>query len=390
MIDFFIFILDYYQDNGFLTRPNIMKTANNDKVFSPHLQLPLWFNKTNPGDRKQVMAFLDDRAFAETSVMLSEVFARFSGQPHSWFGSRIAGIISALFSDRMISCVLNGKSLPHHHACVFLETPDQWERIQVVPRNRLESSEMEAVVGTCRKIFGMDCPLDQDDLLHFLGDCLKEWRASLAGFGRLSETGQYPGSADIRFCLSFIQGWLAILDPYEKICVVRDRQSELASVFHAVVRLKNFYENGAVRWESWRKSFEKFTAFQSEIEAHPEAAADLLKLRHVLEMQRPWDDLDFMDDMIARIKPVYERIRDERFTLLQHETLLQINQMIETISELLEKNHARDEIRNMALVELQKIKKAIELDRPGGLISRQREIAEEAFEKAQDIVFSQT
>ncbi len=118
------------------------------------------------------------------------------------------------------------------------------------------------------------------------------------------------------------RAWLAIPDPYEKICVVRDGQAELVSIFHTVVRLKNFYENGAVRWESWRKSFEKFTAFQSEIEAHPEAAADLSSLRHVLEMQRPWDDLDCMDDMIARIKPVYERIRDEQFTLLQHETLI--------------------------------------------------------------------
>ena len=72
------------------------------------------------------------------------------------------------------------------------------------------------------------------------------------------------------------------------------------------------------------------------------------------------------------------------------DTLLQINRMIETISGLLEKVHARDDIRNMALVELQTIRKAIEAERPGGLISKQRKIAEEAFEKAQDIVFSRS
>jgi hypothetical protein len=64
--------------------------------------------------------------------------------------------------------------------------------------------------------------------------------------------------------------------------------------------------------------------------------------------------------------------------------------MIETISELLENVHARDEVRNMALVELQKIRNVIETDSPGDLIFKQREIAEEAFEKAQDIVFSQS
>ena len=113
------------------------------------------------------------------------------------------------------------------------------------------------------------------------------------------------------------------------------------SFSHTVVRLKDFYENRVVRWESWQKSLEKFTGFQSEIEEDPEAAAGLSRLRHVLEMQSPWDDLDCMDDLIARIKPVYDRIRDERFTLLQHDTLLQINRMIETISELLENVHAR-------------------------------------------------
>jgi hypothetical protein len=64
--------------------------------------------------------------------------------------------------------------------------------------------------------------------------------------------------------------------------------------------------------------------------------------------------------------------------------------MIETISELLENVHARDEVRNMALVELQKIRNVIETDSPGDLIIKQREIAEEAFEKAQAIVITQS
>ena len=390
MLIFFKMFFDIYQDNLSLTRPNIMKMANDDKVFSRHLQLPLGFSKTDPGDLKRVLAFLDDRSSAELPVLLSKVFSRFSGQPDAWSGARIARIISSLFSDRMISCVVNDNVFLHHHSIAFLETPDQWERIQVIPRKRLASCELEAVVDTCQKIFGMDCPPDQDDLTHFLGGCLKKWKALLAGFGRLSETGLYPGAADIRSCLSFIQAWLAIPDPYKKICFVRDGKATLVSFSHAFVRLKDFYENGVVRWESWQKSLEKFTAFQSKIEADPDAAAALSRLRHVLEMQSPWDDLDCMDDLIARIKPVYDRIRDERFALLQHDTLLQINRMIETISELLENVHARDEVRNMALVELQKIKKAIELDRPGSFISKQRENAEEAFEKAHDIVFFQS
>jgi hypothetical protein len=44
----------------------------------------------------------------------------------------------------------------------------------------------------------------------------------------------------------------------------------------------------------------------------------------------------------------------------------------------------------MALVELQKIRNVIETDRPGERIFKQREIAEEAFENAHDIVFSQS
>jgi len=375
-------------------KTNIMKMAINDKVFSPHLQLPLGFSKTDPGDLKRVLAFLDDRLSAELPVFLSEVFSRFSGQTDAWSGARIARIISSLCSDRLISCVVNGKVSLHHHSSVFLEEPDQWERIQVIPRKRLGPCELEAVVDTCQKVFGqkiigMDRPPDQEDLTHFLDGCLKQWKASLAGYGRLAETGQYPGAADIRSCISFIQKWLAIPDPYEKICFVRDGKATLESFSHTVVQLKDFYETRVVRWESWQKSIEKFTGLQSEIEKDPEAATGLSRLRHVLEMQSPWDDLDCMDDLITRIKPVYDRILDERFTLLQHDTLLQINRMIETISELLENVHARIEVRNIALVELQKIKKAIEIDRPCSLISKHLEIAEEAFEKAQDIVFLQ-
>jgi hypothetical protein len=386
----FFKVISIYQHNSSLTRPKIMKIANDDKVFSRHLQLPLGFNRTDPVDLKQVMAFLDDSAAAEPPVLLSKVFSRFSGEPEAWSAARIAGIISSLFSDRMISCMVNGNVFLQHHSSVFLESPDQWDRIQVIPRKLLVPCELEAIVETCQMIFDLDCPLDQDELTHFLVGCLKQWNSSLAAFARLAETGKYPGAAEIRSCLSFIRTWLAIPDPYEKICAVRDEKAALVSFSHTFVRLKDFYEQGVGRWESWRKSIEKFTEFQSEIEADPEAAAGLSRLRRILEMQRPWDDFDCMDGIIARIKPVYERIRDERFNLLQHDTLLQINRMIETISGLLENVHARDELRNMALVELQKIRNVIEMNNPGNLIFKQREIAEEAFEKAQDIVFSQS
>jgi hypothetical protein len=367
-----------------------MKMVNDDKVFSRHIQLPLGFIRTDPVDLKRVMVFLDDSNSADSPVLISQVFSRFSGQPEAWSRARIAGIISSLFSDRMISCVVNGNVSLQHHSSVFLEAPDQWDLIQVIPRKRLASGEMEAVVETCRKIFGLDCPVDQDALIHFLGERLKQWKASLAAFARMAETGKYPGAAEIRDCLSFIQAWLTIPDPYEKIRAVHDGKAALVSFSHAFLRLKDFYENGIGHWESWQKSIEKFSAFQSEIEADPEAASDLSRLRCVLEMQSPWDDFDCMDGIIARIKPVYERIRDEKFNRLQYDSLFQINRMIETISELLDNVHARDEVRNMALVELQKIRNVIETDRPGNLIFKQREIAEEAFEKAQDIVFSQS
>ena len=367
-----------------------MNMENDYMISSRHLQLPLGFGRTEPGDLKRVWAFLDDHSASEQPIWLSTVFSRFSGQPDAWSGARSVRIISSLFSDRMISCVLNGNVFLHHHSSAFLETPDQWERIQVIPRKRLASCELEAVVDTCKNISGMDCPPDQDDLTHFFGGFLKQWKTLLAGFGRLAETGKYPGAEDIRSCISFIQAWLAIPGPYEKICFVRDGKVALVSFSHTVVRLKGFYENRAGRWESWQQALENFTGFQSEIEADPETAAGLSRLRHILEMQHPWEDLDGVEDLIARIKPVYNRIRDERFTLLQRETLLQINRMIETISELLDNVRAKDELRNLALVELQKIKKAIESDRPGSFISKQREIAEEAFEKAQDIVFSQS
>jgi len=367
-----------------------MKMANDDKVFSRHLQLPLGFNRTDPVDLKRVMAFLDDSASAEPPVSLSVVFSRFSGQPEAWSGARIVRIISSLFSDRMISCVVNGTVSLQHHSSVFLESPELWDRIQLIPRKRLTPGEIAAVSETCQKVFGMDCPMDQDALTNYIGECLKRWKTSLAVFARLAETGRYPGAADIRACLSFIRTWLAILDPYEKIRTVCDGQAALVLFSNTFFRLKDFYENGIGRWESWQKSIERFIDCQTEIGSDPQTAADLSSLRRILEMQRPWDEFDRIDDIIARIKPVYDRIRDERFTRLQHDTLLQINRMIETISELLENVHARDAVRNMALVELQKIKKAIERDKPGSLIFKQREIAEEVFEKAQDIVLFQS
>lgn len=286
-----------------------MKNANHDKFVPRYFQLPLGFSKTEPGDLKRILAFLDANAPMEPPVLLSQVFSRFSGQPHAWSGDRIVSAVSDLLSDRLVSCVIDGDVYLHHHSCVFLEMPDQWERIELIPRKRLTFGEMAAVFDTCRKIFGINCPPDQDDLTRFLCSCLKQWKISLAAFVRLAESGPYPGADDVHACISFIQKWLSIADPYEKIRVVLNAKSELMLFYHRFVRLKDFYENRICHWESWRKSLEKFI-------------------------------------------------------LLQHDTSLQINRMIETISGLLENVHARDEVRKVAMVELQKIKKAIELDKP--------------------------
>ena len=376
-----------------------MKKARDDKAFPRHHQLPLGFSRTDPGDLKRVLAFLDNRSPEEPPALLSEVFSRFSEQPEAWSGGKIAGIISSLFSDRMISCRVNGTDFPHPHAGVFLEAFDLWGQIRVIPRKRLTSGELSAIADTCQRIFGqrifdrdnsgMACPQDQDDLILFLVNCLKQWETSLAAYGRLAETGQYPGTEDIRSCRSFVKAWLAIPDPYQKICAFRDMKADLMSFADTFARLKDFYENGISRWESWQKAMEKFTVFRAEMDEDPHTAACLSRLRQILAMQNPWDDLNGVDALIARIKPVYARIRDERSAWLQHETLLQINRMIETISGLLDNVHAQSAVRNTALVELQKIKQAIEHGSPDSLISRHLEIAEEAFEKAQDIVFSQ-
>lgn len=377
-----------YQDNQLLTRSKIMNKANDDRAFFNHLQLPLGFEKTDPGDLKRVLAFLDDRSSADTPIFFSDVFSWFSGQSDAWSGGRFARSISTLFSDHMISCVMDGNTYLSHHSSIFLEAPDQWARIQVIPRKRLSVEELEEVVALCRSILGMDCLADQDELTHFLIGCLNRWKSSLTVFNSLAEAGRYPGAADIRSCFSFIQAWQSIADPYDKISFVRNAKAELKSFCDTFVRLKNFYEGGTARWDSGRKLIEKFIEFQSIIERDAEATSDLLKLRHVLEMEHPWNELDAMDALIARIKPVYERIRNERYSLLQHDTLLQIDRMIEAISQLLEESHARSDLRNVALVDLQKIKKAITLNKPDSHIFKQREIAEEAFEKAQDVVLS--
>jgi hypothetical protein len=98
--------------------------------------------------------------------------------------------------------------------------------------------------------------------------------------------------------------------------------------------------------------------------------------------------LDFNKTDAGDLKRRIARIPQKRLKSREHDTLLQINRMIETISELLENIHARDDARNMALAELQKIKRAIACDKPGGMLSKQRESAEEAFENAQDFVLT--
>lgn len=335
-----------------------------------------------------MLAFLDDRTDAGRPVSLHQVFTHFTLPPLQWTGARFARTVSGLFSERLICCCSPDSDSVPLTSGVFLETPDQWDRIRVLPRKRLPPDEMAEVAADCRRIFGDDCPGDPDDLVRHLDRLLKQWKTLLAGFGKQAAAGKYPGSADICACIAYIQDWQGLPGPYEKIRSLRDGRQALRSFFDLFSRIRDFYENRRLQWESWQQLYEKYLEFHEQLGAGSRTAGDLSRLSRIMEMQSPWESPDAAEDLTARIKPVYIRIRDAHYAAVQQEILLEINRMIETISDLLNSTHARDEIRNMALVELQTIKKAIEIDPPGSQLSRQREIAEEAFEKAQDIVLS--
>ena len=142
-------------------------------------------------------------------VLLSKVFSRFSGQPEAWSGARIARIISSLFSDRMISCVVNGN--------VSLAAP--FQRLSGDARSMGSDSSHSAKTSDIRRNGGC-CPTPvkrysawiarwiRMHLIHLLGECLKQWKTSLAVFGRLAETGQVSGSGGYP-CLSFIYPGMA-------------------------------------------------------------------------------------------------------------------------------------------------------------------------------------
>ena len=366
----------------------MMKFLDDNREIPRPQQLSLGFDRTEPDDLKRVMAFLDDRPLLDAPICLSELFTWFSQSTGDRSGGRFVRCVSALFSDRMISCVMNGDMRLSHHSSFFLEDTHGWDRIQVMARRRLSPEALVEVVACCRVFGGMGCPADQDDLSRYLLDSLNRWTSMLASFGRKGRAGGYPGLEDIQFCLEFIQEWGNILDPFERLSFIHRRHAEGVSFFETLSRLKQFYESGALRWDAWRKWLDKFCEFQSTITTDPTISAEFFRLQEILQMAAPWNHLETVDALIERIVPVYERHRDERFARMQQETIQRIDGMIETIVSMLNTAQAPNEVRNAALVDLQKIRRAVDKEMPDSHILKQRDMVEEVFEKAQDIALS--
>lgn len=351
-------------------------------------QLSLGFDRTDPDDLRRIMAFLDGRQASDAPVCLSELFTWFSESTGDGSGDRFVRCVSSLFSDRMIFCLMDGEVWLSHHSSFFLEDPYGWDRVWVMVRRRLPSEVLTEIVSCCREFGRLDCPADQDDLNGYLTDSLNRWMSMLEASGIKADAGGYPGSEDIRSCLEFVQEWRKILDPTERLWIIHRRQAEVVSFFETLSRLQNFFEGGILRWDAWRKSFEKFSAFQTAIVTDPTASADYFRLQEILEMAAPWNHLQTVDILIERITPVYERLRENKLTRIQQETIERIDGMIATIVHMLNEAQAPRETRNVALVDLQKIRRAVDTSKPDDHILKQRDMAEEAFEKAQDFVLS--
>ena len=351
-----------------------------------HKQLKFAFDQSDVRNTKEILTHVDALIADNGHIILKDVISKFSEKPYLWQEKRILQYIFDLFGDFKIRFLFNGEKIQPDDLKNLLNNASLWSNIEIIKPEVVDKTNLIKAGHLGEKLFGSAGPEEQNDLCLFLRRNLRSWERDLNSFSQLANTRKYPGKNEIDNYLGLLIRLLPIHEPNEFILNVISRKHDLLTAYKNLKILSDFYNHRIQTWDFMLKAIEEFKPNLTHLEKNPEVKSALARLELIINNPSPYELIEDISDLVSTVKAVNDGIIEKKTASFRAQATEDVVKKIAQILSLLDRQNASPDIRNKALLNLQKIKKLIEKSRNIREISHNLDEAMHEFDIALDLI----
>jgi len=351
-----------------------------------HKQFKFDFDQSDVRNTKEILTHIDSLIADNGHIMLKDAIAKFAGKPYAWSEKKILQYIFDLFGDFKIRFLFNGEKIRPDDLKNLLNSASLWSNIEIIKPEVVDKTNLIKAGHLGEKLFGSGGPEEQNDLCLYLRKNLRSWERDLDSFSQLANTGKYPGKNEIDNYLDLLLRLLSIHDPNEFILNLIKRNHDLLTACKSLNTLSDFYNHRIQTWDFMLKAIEEFKPNLTHLEKYPEAKSALARLELIINNPSPYELIEDISDLISTVKAVNDGIVEKKTASFRAQATEDVVKKITQILSLLDRQNASPDIRNKALLNLQKIKKLIKKSRNIQEISYYLDEAMHKFDIALDLI----
>ena len=311
-------------------------------------QLTLGFEPSEARDLSELAAGVERLAAGSQPVALPRLISYFAGLPFLWEPGRTAYLLARLVADHRLRLVFGEGCLDRKDALEHLSRPAIWDRLDILPAEILDASELKIAKKLCVALFRRPVSLEQQAVADGLRRGLNGWAARLSTLRHQAATGHYPGLGEIDDCQKIARTLLAADDPLGLIRRALEKEAALTVAGDAMQRLVYFYRHQVSDWESLLSAVSEFSVLRDELGEDGARALD--RLLEIQRAFRPYDMVSEISDLTARVKLAYRNL------VAAHKARAEkrLDEMVGKLGSVLEDRSANADARNAALYPIRK------------------------------------
>jgi hypothetical protein len=241
-------------------------------------------------------------------VLFDLLNGRFASRPYGWDRMETLLLLARLHAAGEVRFALNHTQIADEKVYEQVTTQSQWRKITVLRRRTADPQAVQKARQLGKDVFSEMGPDGEDPIVTFLRDRCSSWRAALAQYKSLADTGTYPGAAQIDDGLALLKAILAAEESSKFIERFIDRRDELLELADRFRDLQNFYEHQRPTWERLGAAADRFKLNDMELQRDVDAAGALRRMSEILHAPSPYGLIHETDGLIGRVEKVNESL----------------------------------------------------------------------------------
>jgi len=311
----------------------------------------------NPQAMQAVEQHITLRVERNEALYLRDLISHFTHRPYGWLDDELLLITARLGLAGKISFTLQGAPLALNKAYEPFTNSRKRGELRIQKIRLHDEKQLKKAVVLVKSLFSKTFTgSGEKELTELIKQALKTWQDELKAFDIKSQTGQFPSKDKIESGLILLASILDQRNSFELIKRLIEESDALEDFAEDFEDLGEFYNSQFQTWQSLAKALTNHQANRPALEKHQEALKALQELERIYGMAEPYGQLRHIKPLIETLEKIsHQLVNDKRIHALERVEL-----RIARITTALTECAAPAELKNKALLPLQKAKQRIE------------------------------